>query len=78
MSDPRQAIAEALSAQAVTQPPNPYQVNQVMEQQAAQNSPPLHPVIAALMNKMGLLAAFRNRRNQPLMDPEAIPPVLPQ
>lgn len=74
MSDPRQAIAEALAAQAVAQPrPDPYQVNQVMEQQAAGNSPPLHPVIAALMNKMGLLAAFRNRRNQPLVDVENMP-----
>jgi hypothetical protein len=80
MSDSRQAIAQALAAQAIQQPPpDPYQLNQVMEQQAAQNSPAMtNPVLTALMNKLGLFAALRNRRNQPLLNPENMPTALPQ
>lgn len=81
MNDNNARIADALlQAQAIAppaqgvQPPapaDPYQLNQALEQAAQPSHPPMHPLIAALMNHLGMLSAIRNRTNQPLIDPEA-------
>lgn len=72
MNDSRQRMAEALMAQQASQP-NPYAVDQEMEQAAQPMSPPIHPLVAAIMNHMGLLGVIRNRRNQALVVPDGMP-----
>jgi hypothetical protein len=71
-------IAQALLAQAVqpppAAPPNPYALNQPLEQSVADQRPPMNPLITALMNHLGILGMIRNRSNQPLQDPGAIQP----
>lgn len=72
MSDERNRIAQALlQAQTVTPPPmNPYLLNQQLEQAAQPQSPPIHPILGGIMQRMGLLNAIRNRRNAGIVDPE--------
>ena len=74
--DAKERLAKALiDAQAVgTAPPNPYVLNQSMEQAAQPNSPPIHPLVNAIMQRMGLLNFIRNRRNAGVVDPEGPPP----
>ena len=47
--------------------PNP-QLEQAM--QAQTGAQPLHPLVAAIMNHLGLLNMVRNRTNQATVDPE--------
>ena len=70
--DPTATLQEAdvLNAQAVAPPPvappDPYVLDQQMEAAAQPDSPPIHPIIGAIMQKMGLLNVIRNRRNAAL------------
>lgn len=81
---PQERMAQALlSAQAVVPPTdlsaagtsptqNPYLLNQALETAANTQgqSAPLHPLVAAIMQHMGLLNIVRNRNNQMTVDPE--------
>lgn len=83
---PQERMAQALlSSQAVVPPTdptampampgppqNPFVLNQPLEQavQTQTQAPPVNPIIAALMQKVGLLSMIRNRRNVPGADPE--------
>lgn len=69
MSNSRERIAMAL---APSQVPTPYNVNPVLEQRAVPDSPPIHPLVRAIMDHMGLLGAVRNRRNEALGDLEQV------
>lgn len=70
-------IAKALlQAQAVPPPPvdpsaasaqNPFVLNQALEQQAAPQNPPMHPIVAAIMQHLGLLNMIRNQSNAGLV-----------
>lgn len=67
------AIAEALAANAVAPPPapqNPYVLNQPLEQAAQPDRPPMHPIVAAIMQHLGLMNMIRNRGNQQVVDPQ--------
>jgi hypothetical protein len=66
-------IAQALMAAGepvapVAQQPDPFVLNQFLEQRAQPESPPISPIVNAIMQKMGLLNMVRNRRNQALGD----------
>lgn len=67
MSDDSLLIAKALSAPA---PQSPFVLDQAMEEKAAPLSPPLNPLIQALMQRLGLMNMIRNRRNINIVDPE--------
>lgn len=66
-------IAKALlQAQAIVPPPvdpsaaqspNPFVLNQALEQQAAPQNPPMHPIVSAIMQRLGLLNMIRNQNN---------------
>lgn len=67
-------IAKALlQTQAVPPPidpnaaPNPLMLNQALEQQAAPQNPPMHPIVAAIMQRLGLLNMIRNQSNAGLV-----------
>ncbi len=68
-------IARALLAtQAITPPAppsaapaNPLILNQSLEQQAAPQNPPMHPIVAAIMQRLGLLNMIRNQSNAGLV-----------
>lgn len=70
-------IARALlQAQAVPPPAldpnaaqaqNPLMLNQPLEQQAAPQNPPMHPIVAAIMQRLGLLSMIRNQSNAGLV-----------
>lgn len=63
-------IAKALAQAQLVQPPqnpnpnpNPLLPNQALEQQAASANPPMHPMVAAIMQHLGLLNMIRNQNN---------------
>lgn len=66
-------IAQALlQAQAAPPPPpqaapNPFILNQSLEQAAAPQRPPLHPLVAAIMQRLGLMNMIRNQGNAAMM-----------
>ncbi len=64
-------IAQALlQAQAAPPPPvaqNPFLLNQALAQQAAPQNPPMHPIVAAIMKRLGLLNMIRNQSNAGLV-----------
>lgn len=62
-----------LPSQAGIPPSSPFLPNQGLEQQAqAQGNMPMHPIIAALVTRMGLLNMLRNRANQQMVGPTDI------
>lgn len=46
---------------------NPLVLNQALEQQAAPQNPPMHPIVAAIMQRLGLLNMIRNQSNAGLV-----------
>ncbi len=77
----RDDIAQALLAAQATPPPpaaqNPLLLNQALEAQAAPMNSPIHPLIAAIMQKFGLLNMVRNQNNATLVAGDQPPPVNP-
>jgi len=72
MSEASNRMAQALlQSQAVPPPPNPYALNEPLEQAVQPQSPPIHPIVDAIMRHMGLLSMIRNQRNQGIVNPEA-------
>ena len=80
---PKERMAQALLAVPPGDPtpsgPPPDPINAAFLpdprlEQAAQvqsGAPPLHPLVRAIMQHMGLLNLVRNQHNQALIDPEA-------
>lgn len=67
------AIAEALAAGAIPPAavqPSPLILNQPLEQAAQPDRAPMHPIVAAIMNHLGLMNLIRNRGNQQIVDPQ--------
>lgn len=52
---------------------NPYVLNQPLEQAAQPDRAPIHPIVAAIMKRMGLMNMVRNRGNQQVVDPLDMP-----
>ncbi len=74
-----QALTQELAANANPGPANPglappsanpFVLNQPLEQAAAPARTPMHPIVAAIMNHLGLLNMIRNQGNQGVVDPE--------
>lgn len=84
MQQPQGGMDPAMMAQAqggqmpMQQPPmaqgqpNSFQFNPGLEQQAQGSNNEMHPMIQAMMQKMGLLSMLRNRSNQNVVDPSQI------
>lgn len=67
MSPDRERIAQALLAQQAPLQQgatDPFMLNQGLESQAAGQRPPLHPLVQAIMQKLGFLNMVRNNGNQ--------------
>lgn len=69
MTEEQQRIAEALMQNQAATPP-PMQYDPAIEAAAMPNQIPMHPMIAALVKKLGLLGMIRNRANESVIDPE--------
>lgn len=48
-------------------PQNPFALNQALEQQATPQNGPMHPIVAAIMQHLGLLNMIRNQSNAGLV-----------
>jgi hypothetical protein len=70
MNGDKEAIARILTTAQAPQTQSPFMLNTQLEQQAAPMSPPLNPLVQALMQRLGLLNMIRNRRNVNIVDPE--------
>lgn len=58
-------------AKAYTKPDNPLAgLDQELEEAAAPNRAPLHPIARGAMEGSGLLSMIRNRGNQQVVNPE--------
>lgn len=73
-NDAKQQLAQALIQSQAVPPPadqaNPFILNQALEQAAAPQRAPLHPLVQAIMTHLGLLNMIRNQGNQAVVDPE--------
>lgn len=62
-----QATEDPNAPPATPVPPSAFLLNQALEQQAAPQNPPMHPIVAAIMKHMGLLNMVRNQSNAALV-----------
>lgn len=62
-----QAVPPPAVDPSASLPQNPLMLNQPLEQQAAPQNPPMHPIVAAIMQRMGLLNMIRNQSNAGLV-----------